>query len=76
MGGLLQYLVDHWGYILPWVYMGTTALFVTMPPKGTKFDGEAVYGWFFDAVHQFANLSPQRPTLPPESASAAQPKQK
>ncbi len=72
---LMQFLGAHWAAILPWAYMGLTAFFVTMPQKGTRFDGQALYGWIYDAVHQFANLSTQaqRPTLPGESP--ANPKQ-
>ena len=68
MSNLFVFVSAHWGAILPWVYMGLTALFVTMPQKGSKFDGQALYGWFYDAVHQFANLSTrERPTLPAQT---------
>ncbi len=70
MHDILAFLVAHWGVILPWAYMVATAAFVTMPEPGTRFDGQELYRWIYNAVHQFANL---RPTLP--GASPANPKQ-
>lgn len=42
-----------------------SAAFVTMPKPGTTFNLGALYAWFYDAVHQYANLrSKENPTRP------------
>jgi len=69
MSGILVFIGAHWVAILPWVYMAVTAAFITMPLPGTKFDGQAMYRWIYDALHQFANLRNQRPTLPAETSA-------
>ena len=69
----LQFMELHWIALLPWAYMGVTALFITMPIPGTKLDGQALYRWVYDSVHQFANLKNQRPTLPAETPDSTKP---
>jgi hypothetical protein len=64
---ILNFIALHWWAIVPWVYMAVTAAFITMPLPGAKLDGQALYRWIYDAVHQFANLRNQRPTAPGEN---------
>ena len=63
---LFNFIALHWWAIVPWAYMAVTAAFITMPLPGTKLDGQALYRWIYDAVHQFANLRNQRPIVPAE----------
>lgn len=41
------------------VYVGT-ALISTMPPKDTKWDGQALYSWLYDCLHVMLNTRPTR----------------
>lgn len=41
-----------------------SAVFVSMPKPGTKFNLGVLYAWLYDAVHQYANLRKENPTLP------------
>lgn len=49
---------------LPWwsgpVAYVALALAGTMPPKGTKWNAETVYDWFYDAIHVMLNQRPTR----------------
>jgi hypothetical protein len=63
VNGFFQFLAAHWGVIALTGTMAATAVFVTMPadPPRTAAD---LWHWFYDAVHQFANLRNQRPIHP------------
>jgi len=64
---LVLFLQANWGWLVFNGGLFLTAVFVTMPIPGTRLDGAALYRWFYDAVHQFANL--RRPTMPQETAA-------
>jgi hypothetical protein len=64
------FVSQHWLAIMPWVWMILSAVFLTMPVPGTKFSVATLYAWFYDAVHQFANLRNQRVGTPAEIAAA------
>jgi hypothetical protein len=61
MSAFAAWLELHWAAIFPWVYMGATAAFITMPDPDEPANGRAFYRWFYDAVHQFANLRRAQP---------------
>lgn len=59
-----KFLIAHWDVVSLLGFQALTAFFVTMPDElpGSVRD---LYHWFFDAVHQFANLRNMRfPTMP------------
>lgn len=41
-----------------------TAVVGTMPARGSKWNWDTAYGWFFDCAHVLLNQHPSRPTLP------------
>lgn len=49
-----------------WITVGTIALYVgtalisTMPPKGTVWNSDAFYGWFYDFAHMLLNSRPTK----------------
>ncbi len=63
MNGFFAFVTAHWGVLSLAGTMAATAVFVTMPQDPPKSWGD-LWHWFYDAVHQFANLKNQRPTLP------------
>jgi hypothetical protein len=63
MIGVIAFLGAHWVSIAAWSWLGLTAVGATMPEMRPRTLDD-FYHWGYDAVHQFANLKNQRPTLP------------
>jgi hypothetical protein len=66
MNGVLAFMGANWMSITAWSYLAFTAVGVTMPETRPR-SVDDFYRWFYDAVHQFANMKSPRPTLPAET---------
>lgn len=75
MSSVVAFLAAHWGVIAVMGSMSLTAAFVTMPEQ-RPHTMDDFYRWFYDAMHQFANLrNGQRPMLPAATPEKQQPQQ-
>ena len=61
---MYRFVSDHWGAIAGLAGYVSLAVVATMPPKGTKIDGQAMYDWAYDCAHLMVNMRGQKRTLP------------
>jgi hypothetical protein len=57
--GVMAFASEHWASLAAFGWLSFTALGVTMP-EARPHSLDDFYRWFYDAVHQFANLKSQR----------------